>query len=69
MAKQIPIDQRLPFDFCSDCDKFEPMLDVQKSYGTNRKILRRKVVLECRNDWLCRQLKDNIDDLIGGDPN
>lgn len=66
MANKVQVDQRLPFDFCSECDKFEPVTDVQQFYADG-KIAHRAVILECRNDWLCRQLKDNMDDLLGGD--
>ena len=67
MAKEIRVEQQLPFDFCAQCDKFEPVMDVRKIYSMERNFVSREVVLGCRNDWLCRQLKDNLDDLMGGD--
>ena len=53
------IEKNLPFEICENCEKF--IVDAEEqviSFPDKPGI--KKLIINCKNAWLCRQLKENI---------
>lgn len=53
------ITESLPFNHCQDCKEF--VLNVKEQiYYSEDKMSHRELVVQCKNAWLCRQLKEEL---------
>ena len=53
------ITESLPFDHCQDCKEFVLSVKEQIYYSAD-KASHRELVVQCKNAWLCRQLKEQL---------
>ena len=53
------IDTKLPFEHCEKCKEF--VLKVNDCYQIfNSGNSQHVIVVRCKNEWLCKQLKENL---------
>jgi len=52
------IEKSLPFECCEECKEF--VLSVNEQAIFNKEIQTRKIVVKCKNEWLCQQLKEKF---------
>ena len=52
------IKKELPFEHCDTCEHFVLDVDEQVFYTDN--VSHRAICVKCKNEWLCKQLKEDI---------
>ena len=53
------IEKDLPFAYCENCEKFVVDVDEQVIFTTT--FSRTVLNIRCKNAWLCKQLKQNME--------
>lgn len=53
------IEKNLPFEICENCEKFVVDAEEQVISFPDKPSMK-KLIVGCKNAWLCKQLKENF---------